>query len=228
MSAGARTVSGLINRPGLQNIVAFANDDFLGRYGRTRVLYNDETRAGLLQGVVQGELGQLPTARKWLAAWVRDDESDVIDRVTRLELKNYMAHTLLRDTDAMSMAHSLEVRVPLIDHKLVEFVTTIPSHLKLHDGQPKYLLTSALADILPPEVVKRRKQGFEMPVAAWMRGPLKPALDDALSLKTIERRGLFNAAEVETVYQTFLQGEGPYMRVWALAVLELWMRKYID
>ncbi len=228
MSVGARTVSGLVNRPGLNNIFAFAEDDFLGRYGRTRVLYNDETRAGLLQKAVQGELGQLPSARKRLEAWMHSDESDVIDRVTRLELKNYMAHTLLRDTDAMSMAHSLEVRVPLIDHKLVEFVTTIPSHLKLHDGQPKYLLTSALADVLPPEIIKRRKQGFEMPVAAWMRGPLKPTLDEALSLNTIEQRGLFNASEVETVYQSFLQGEGLYMRVWALAVLELWMRKYID
>jgi asparagine synthase (glutamine-hydrolysing) len=67
-----------------------------------------------------------------------------------------------------------------------------------------------------------------MPVAAWMRGPLRPALDDALSVSSIRRRGIFNAAEVETVYQAFLQGEGAYMRVWALAVLELWMRQYID
>src|SRR5262249_17855466 len=160
-------------------------------------LFNEDAQAHLLSAYARGELGQLPSARKRLEAWVQPEESNVIDRVTRLELKNYMAHTLLRDTDAMSMAHSLEVRVPLIDHKLVEFVPTIPADLKLHNGQPKYLLIDALRDVLPPAIVSRRKQGFEMPVAAWMRGPLRPALDDVLSLQAIERRGLLNAGEVE-------------------------------
>jgi asparagine synthase (glutamine-hydrolysing) len=218
----------MTQRPGFGGAVAFAEDDFLGRYGRTRILFNDEVQASLLSNYARGELGQLPSARKRLEEWVRADEPDVIDRVTRLELKNYMAHTLLRDTDAMSMAHSLEVRVPLIDHKLVEFVTTIPANLKLHNGQPKYLLINALRDVLPPEVINRRKQGFEMPVAAWMRGPLRPALDEVLSLESISQRGLFNGAEVEKLYQSFLQGNGPYMRVWSLAVLELWMRKFVD
>ena len=227
MAVGARTVSEITHRPGFSGVVAFADHDFLGRYGRIRILFNDEIKRRLLSPYALGELGHLPSARKWLEAWVRADEPDVIDRVTRLELKNYMAHTLLRDTDAMSMAHSLEVRVPLIDHKLVEFVTAIPANLRLHRGQPKYLLLSALEDVLPPQVVNRRKQGFEMPVAAWMRGPLRPALDDALSLQSIESRGLFNAAEVERLYQSFLHGAGPYMRVWALAVLELWLRKFV-
>jgi asparagine synthase (glutamine-hydrolysing) len=227
MNVGARTVSGVTQRPGFSGAVAFAQDDFLGRYGRTRILFNDDFQAHLLSQHTREELGQLPSARKRLEAWVRADEPNVIDRVTRLELKNYMAHTLLRDTDAMSMAHSLEVRVPLIDHKLVEFVTTIPANLKLRNGQTKYLLINALRDVLPPEVINRRKQGFEMPVAAWMRGPLRPALEDALSLRSVAQRGLFNGAEVEKLYQSFLQGRGPYMRVWSLAVLELWMRKFI-
>jgi asparagine synthase (glutamine-hydrolysing) len=228
MSVGARTMSTVTHRSGFSGAVAFAQDDFLGRYGRVRVLFNDEAKANLLSSSACGELGRLPSARGRLASWIRSDEPDVIDRVTRLELKNYMAHTLLRDTDAMSMAHSLEVRVPLIDHKLVEFVTTIPSNLKLRNGQPKYLLINALTDVLPPEVIKRRKQGFEMPVANWLRGPLRPALDDVLSLKSVQQRGLFNAAEVERLYQSFLHGEGPYMRVWSLAVLELWLRQVVD
>jgi len=227
MNVGARTVSGVTQRPGFSGAVAFAQDDFLGRYGRTRILFSDEFQTHLLSQPTREELGQMPSARKRLEAWVRADEPNVIDRVTRLELKNYMAHTLLRDTDAMSMAHSLEVRVPLIDHKLVEFVTTIPANLKLHNGQTKYLLINALRDVLPPEVINRPKQGFEMPVAAWMRGPLRPALEDALSLRSVAQRGLFNGAEVEKLYQSFLHGQGAYMRVWSLAVLELWMRKFI-
>jgi asparagine synthase (glutamine-hydrolysing) len=228
MAIGARTVSDVIRRPGLGNAVAFAQEDFLGRYSRLRVLFSDEAKHRLLSPYVIGELGDLVSSRSVLQRWVRESEADVIDRVTRLELKNYMAHTLLRDTDAMSMAHSLEVRVPLIDHKLVEFVTTIPSHLKLHYGRPKYLLTTALADVLPQDIIDRRKQGFEMPVAAWLRGPLRPALDDALCLQSVERRCLFDPAEVERIYQSFLHGEGPYMRVWSLAMLELWLRRFVD
>ena len=228
VAVGAHAASSVTRRPGFDGAVAFADDDFLGRYGRTRILFNEEAKARLLSRQFQGEMGHVTPSQKLLEQFVRGDETGVIDRVTRLELKNYMAHTLLRDTDAMSMAHSLEVRVPLIDHKLVEFVTTIPADLKLRGGQPKYLLLEALKDVLPPEVTKRRKQGFEMPVAAWMRGPLRPALDDVFSSQSIERRGLFNSAEARRLYQAFLQGEGPYMRVWCLAVLELWMRKYLD
>lgn len=228
LAVGARTVSDVTHRPAFGGAVAFADDDFLGRYGRMRILYNADSAARLLSPQARGELGRAPSARKLLEGWMRDDEPDVIDRVTRLELKNYMAHTLLRDTDAMSMAHSLEVRVPLIDHRLVEFVTTIPAGLKLRNGQPKYLLTAALADVLPQEVIARRKQGFEMPVGAWMCGPLRPILDDALCLKSVEQRGLFNPAEVQRLYQGFLQGEGSYMRVWALAVLEHWLRKFVE
>merc|ERR1711964_571829 len=115
-------------------------------------------------------------------------ELDSIVRVTRLELKSYMAHMLLRDTDAMSMAHSLEVRVPLIDHKLVEFATRIPASLKLSKarfgmlgGRTKVILTDTLHDLLPPSIVKRRKQGFNMPLGHWMRGALYPVVDEALS-----------------------------------------------
>jgi asparagine synthase (glutamine-hydrolysing) len=227
MATGARTLSTVTQRPALGGAVAFAQDDFLGRYGRMRILFNDVARAGLLSAPVRAELSAASSPRRQLENWLLDSEPGIIDRVTRLELKNYMAHTLLRDTDAMSMAHSLEVRVPLIDHKLVEFVTTIPASLKLHNGQPKYLLINALRDVLPPEIINRRKQGFEMPVAAWMRGPLRPAIDEALSLSSIERRGLLNSGAVEKHYQGFLQGRGPYMRVWALTVLELWLRKFI-
>ncbi len=228
MATSANTVSTMTGKPAIGGAVAFADDDFLGRYGRTRILFNEKMKAALLSQNVKGELGHISGSRKLLERFVRHDEEEVIDRVTRLELKNYMANTLLRDTDAMSMAHSLEVRVPLIDHKLVEFVTTIPADLKIKNGQPKYLLTESLADVLPPEVIARKKQGFEMPVAAWMRGSLRPVLDDVFSSRSLTERGLFDASYAQRLYQDFLQGEGAYMRVWCLTTMELWMRKFID
>ncbi|MBI5292119.1 MAG: asparagine synthase (glutamine-hydrolyzing) [Chloroflexi bacterium] len=228
LAVGARTVSQAVRRPAIGNALAFAQDDFLGRYGRTRILFNEEAKTHLLTATARGDLGHAVPSLTLLEAWVRADEPEIIDRITRLELKNYMAHTLLRDTDAMSMAHSLEVRVPLIDHKLVEFVTTIPAGLRLRGGQPKYLLTQALADVLPADVIQRRKQGFEMPVAAWLRGPLRPALDSVFSSRALQQRGLFNPAEAQRLYQEFQQGQGPYMRVWAIAALELWLRKFLN
>lgn len=227
VAIGAKAATIATGRPAFSGAIAFAEENFIGRYARTRILFNAEAKSHLLSPEVRDRLGAITSSRKWLERFVRADEPEVIDRITRLELKNYMTHTLLRDTDAMSMAHSLEVRVPLIDHKLVEFVTTIPADLKLRGGQPKYLLTEALADVLPPAVIKRRKQGFEMPVAAWMRGPLRPALEDVFSTRSLEQQGLFNVAEAQRIYQEFLHGVGPYMRAWSLATLELWLRKFV-
>jgi asparagine synthase (glutamine-hydrolysing) len=148
--------------------------------------------------------------------------------VTQLETRTYMGHRLLRDTDAMSMAHSLEVRVPLIDHELVEFVVGLPAHWHRNHGQPKRLLTLAMADILPESIVSRRKHGFEFPIAHWMRQELRPIVEDTLSPESVQRRGLFNSSGLQNLYQSFLDGHQDYPTVWQFVILELWLRKYID
>jgi asparagine synthase (glutamine-hydrolysing) len=126
------------------------------------------------------------------------------------------------------MAHSLEVRVPLIDHRLVEFAVSIPAHLKLRDGRGKWIFAEAMRDVLPAEVLRRPKRGFEMPVGAWMRNELREVLDDVFSRESVEQRGLFHYDAVSAVYRRFLAGEGPYLRPWTLAVLELWLREFVD
>src|SRR5262249_51933259 len=98
-------------------------------------------------------------------------EYDVVNAISRLELQGYMANTLLRDTDAMSMAHSLEVRVPFVDVKLVEFVLSLPGEWKLDRDRadlPKPLLADAVTDLLPREFLARRKMGFALPFEKWM------------------------------------------------------------
>jgi asparagine synthase (glutamine-hydrolysing) len=166
---------------------------------------------------------------KFLSRYVHPAESDPVVQVMRLELMGYMANTLLRDTDAMSMAHSLEVRVPLIDHQLVEFAARIPPDLKLRDGRTKWIFAHALRDVLPPEVLERPKQGFEMPVAAWLRHDLRDVLDDVFSTDSLTRRGLFRVEAAQQVYHDFLANEQrPYMYCWSLAALELWLRQFVD
>lgn len=209
--------------------LGWLEDDFVGRYARVRVLYDEARKAALYAPDTRAALADAEPSPAYLDRFVLPEESgDPIAQLTRLELKNYMAHTLLRDTDVMSMAHSLEVRVPLIDHELVEFAVNLPADLKLRDGQTKWLFTQALSDVLPPEVVDRPKRGFEMPVAEWLRSDLRPVLDDALSERAVKARGLFDPAAVSETYRAFLRGEGAYMYVWSLAALELWMRRFID
>ncbi len=154
-----------------------------------------------------------------------DNIKDSWRMVTELELKTYMGWRLLRDTDVMSMAHSLEVRVPLIDHKLVEFVCGLPDGWQKNLGHPKRMLTAAVSDIIPPELLNVPKHGFEFPMGHWMRNELKPIVDDALSVETIRKRGLFSPIKLQRLYDSFKNGQLSYPVLWQFVVLELWFRQ---
>jgi asparagine synthase (glutamine-hydrolysing) len=222
--AGAAATAWVTGRSRLAEVPAWLDEDFLARYTRVRTLYDETAKARLYRRGLHSQASNGHGSQATLRPYLSPAETQVIDRVSRLELKGYMANTLLRDTDAMSMAHSLEVRVPLIDHKLVEFATRVPPALKLAGGRAKLLLVDAVRDLLPPEVIARPKRGFEMPVGHWLRNELRPVLDDLFEPQAVARRGLFDPGEVSRVYQSFLAGRGLYMRVWVLAALELWLR----
>jgi asparagine synthase (glutamine-hydrolysing) len=178
-----------------------------------------------------GEVRGLVGAEVWEAARARfDPVAHVAERalspngpafnwVSRAELGTYTHHQLLRDTDAMSMAHSLEVRVPLLDHLLVEAVLRLPAEVKLQGEGPKPLLLRAVGDLLAPEVRERRdKQGFTFPFAVWLRGPLQRHVRAALDARPAAA-GLRRDA-VEGVWRAFQAGRVHWSRVWALAVLQ--------
>ncbi len=150
---------------------------------------------------------------------------DPINRVSYLDLKVHLGDVLMRDVDVMSMAFSLETRIPLIDHKLVEFVATLPPALKLKDGKKKYIFIEAVKDLLPPEVLTRRKLGFAFPFPIWLKNELRPLVDFVLSKEVIERRGLFDFDSVNRLKQDFYSGKNlRYRKIWGLVILELWLR----
>jgi asparagine synthase (glutamine-hydrolysing) len=141
--------------------------------------------------------------------------------------------------DRMSMACSLEVRSPLLDHKLVEFASTIPPEFKLRGGQTKLIFKEALRDVLPVEIAKRCKKGFEVPFGSWFgSGEWKELLDDCLSEGSTRRRGIFNPVAVSKIRQDILGNNGQppsgisthqvWHRVWILIMFELWARQYLD
>jgi len=148
--------------------------------------------------------------------------------VSLLEMQAYMGWRLLRDTDAMSMAHSLEVRVPLIDHEVVEFVCGLPAGWERRWGYPKRLLTTALADLLPATIVARKKQGFAFPMAKWIENELREVVADTLSPDSVRRRGIFSPDEVGRLYRGFGDGIYDWSVIWQLVILELWMRRVLD
>ncbi len=148
------------------------------------------------------------------------------NRVSHLELRTYMQHQLLRDADAMSMAHGLELRVPLLDHRLVEFVERIPARIKFR-STPKALLIQSMGHRLPPEVISRSKMGFGFPFEQWMKQEWRPTIEARLFDGVAQATSLWNPQGVTALWQDFLAGRVRWSRVWALVVLQAWIDRHV-
>ncbi|HKZ78072.1 MAG TPA: asparagine synthase-related protein [Pyrinomonadaceae bacterium] len=165
----------------------------------------------------------------WLSAAARDaGNRDAFGAVSCLETRSYLVNTLLRDTDSMSMANSLEVRVPFLDRELVDFVTRVPEHFKLRRGRPKALLVAALKDLLPAEVVNHHKRGFTLPWTYWLRGPLRRRVEEGLSEIAPAFREVLNQKRVSRVWKSHLRGHTSWSRPWSLYVLNEWAKRHLE
>jgi asparagine synthase (glutamine-hydrolysing) len=151
----------------------------------------------------------------------------MLSLISYAEGRTYMHDVLLRDTDQMSMAHALEVRVPLLDHKLVEYLMGLPDERKVSNGTPKRLLVESLNGLLPEEIVQRPKRGFTLPFEPWMRGGLSEFCEERLSMERTSGRGLFRPERVNELWQSFLAGRSDvsWSRLWILVVLEDWLER---
>jgi asparagine synthase (glutamine-hydrolysing) len=158
------------------------------------------------------------------------DGLDPVNSVSLLELSHYLRHMLLRDVDVMSMANSLEVRVPFLDHRTVEFVSGLPGAWKLDGSRPKPLLVDALKDLLPAEIARRRKMGFTFPFEEWLRGPLGPEVSGRLADPDYggQVAELLEPAEVAGTWSRFEEGRTGWSRPWALYVLKVWGERHAD
>jgi asparagine synthase (glutamine-hydrolysing) len=147
----------------------------------------------------------------------------LISKISLAELETYLQHILLRDTDQMSMAHALEVRVPFLDHELVEFVMGLPTEWK-HPTTPKKFLTDSLGDLLPSEIVNRPKMGFTFPWEVWFKNDLKEFVQD--NLHGIQQRGIIKFGAADDLWKRFLNNDPTvnWSRIWQLVVLENWLK----
>jgi asparagine synthase (glutamine-hydrolysing) len=146
---------------------------------------------------------------------------DPVNRVSYLESRCYLKNTLLRDSDGMSMAHGLELRVPFLDRALVETCFRIPGANKLRGKTPKSLLLRSLGVELPAEIVQRPKRGFTLPFERWLRGEMRPEVERALTGGDSGHH-MLNSNAVGCVWQKFLSGETTWSRPWSLYVLKRW------
>ncbi len=152
-------------------------------------------------------------------------ELPYLSRVSMLEMLTYMQHTLLRDTDQMSMAHALEVRVPFLDHEFVQLALSVKDEYK-YPYSPKKLLTDSLGDLLPPEIVHRPKMGFVLPWEKWMKNEMRTFIEQ--QLQSFKQRPAINAGYVDTMWKMFLSGNQriTWSRIWYLVVLENWLNSH--
>ena len=141
--------------------------------------------------------------------------------------KYYLPDDILAKVDRMSMAHSIEVRPPFLDHRIVEFAARLPAELKIHGAEQKVILRRLMKDRLPAAVLRRKKEGFDIPVHEWLRGPLRSLLRETLAEGLSEHEGLFDRRAIETSVEDHLarRANAGY-HLWGLMILFLWMKRW--
>ncbi len=183
----------------------------------------------MLQSMEPEMLGLDPTKLDELATFPNGAHDDAVDGAFRIDLQTYLPDDLLVMADRMTMAHSLELRAPFCDHRVIETSLAIAPSLKTRGWRLKSLLKAAYADVLPPAVLRHRKQGFMIPLARWLRTDLRPLLDELLDAERVRRRGLFRVETVEGLKAEHLAGRRSHAdRLWTLMIAELWLREYLD
>lgn len=181
-------------------------------------LFSADTKARI------GEKNPYLEQNKWLA---KTDAREVLDKLLYVDTKTYL-HELLMKQDQMSMAASIESRVPFLDHKLVELTARMPTRMKLRGRDTKFLLREAMKGILPVEILERSKMGFPVPIGNWLRREFRHIVDEYVLGERTLARGIFNAGAVREIVQKHNAGENHDERLWFLVNFEIWQRRFLD
>src|SRR5262245_1272206 len=163
------------------------------------------------------------------AAYAVSDGASFLERTVHTDIQMYLPDDLLVKMDIASMAHSLEVRSPFLDHKVVEFAAALPCGLKLRRLTHKYLLKKIMIGVLPASILRRKKMGFGLPIDHWFRHELREMAYDVLLSERARQRGYFRPEIVRRYLDEHVAGKAHHhFRLWNLLMLELWHRMFID
>ncbi|MBI3988608.1 MAG: asparagine synthase (glutamine-hydrolyzing) [candidate division NC10 bacterium] len=199
------------------------------RYSRWLSHFNTQRKEELYTEAFKQEMEGLDSVSLLLEAYDASDAPDFIDATLDVDVQMYLPDDLLVKVDIASMAHSLEARSPLLDHRFMEFAASLPSELKLKGRTQKYIFKKALKELLPDEIIHRPKKGFGVPIDRWFRKDLREMAYDVLLDHRGLERGYFRREAVQKLLDEHCQGEGTWhYLLWNLLMLELWHRMFID
>ncbi len=220
--SGASKIGGKLTRTFLTRDADIENlflDNFavFGREMQSR-LFSAETKARI------ADSNPYADQHRWLE---KTDARETLDKLLYVDSKTYL-HELLMKQDQMSMAASIESRVPFLDHKLAELTARMPVDMKLRGKTTKFLLKEAMNGILPESILNRPKMGFPVPVGNWFRGPFKHIVDEYVLGERAQARGFFDAGFVAGLVKLHNAGEDHDERLWSLVNFEIWQRRFFD
>ena len=194
------------------------------QHARWMMFLSDDDKRAIYAADFRSALNGHHAADTWMGHFDRVAGRDPLAQQQYVDIQTYLPDDILTKVDRMSMAVSLEARVPLLDHRVVEFAWSLPSRMKLRGMTGKVLLRRAMADRLPAAVLSKPKEGFSIPMKHWLRGPLRPLMQDLLSERRMQERGYFVPECAQTWMGEHLAGrENHSHRLWALMVMEMWM-----
>ncbi|HZR22947.1 MAG TPA: asparagine synthase (glutamine-hydrolyzing) [Vicinamibacterales bacterium] len=211
-----------------KNFLRHVGRDERGRYlDSIRFFSADEKSALLARDVLTGLSRTADPETRLARHFERYAHLPWPSQMMRFDTETYMPEDVLTKVDRMSMAHSIESRVPLLDNEVIDFAATLPSEFKIKDGRRKRVLKEVAATLLPPDILNRRKQGFGVPLGVWFKGNLRELFADTLLSASSQQRGFFQPAFVRQILNEHLAGKRDHtLRLWQLVVFEKWAQKY--
>jgi len=212
-----------------KNFLRHVARDPQGRYLDSVTFYHADERRSLLSASSRAALGGWESERYFRLPFGRLSGLPFAEQMMAFDFETYLPDDCLTKVDRMSMAHSIESRVPLLDQCVVDFAASLPAGLKIRDGVRKYLLKQLAYRLVPRQLLDRPKQGFGVPIGHWFRGSLREAFGDILASPTARQRGYFDYRFVDRILTEHLNGKRDHaLRLWQLLVFEQWHRHYVD
>jgi len=203
--------------------------DSIDAYFHSVSILRDDMREKLFSPLFKAELAGYSAAEVFRRHGANAGTDDPLALIQYLDIKTYLIGDINTKVDRASMAHSLEVREPLMDHKLVEWLATLPSALKIQGQEGKYLFKKAMEPYLPDDVLYRRKMGFAVPLARWFRGPLKQRVRSAVLGRTLADSGIFNQDYLRHLVDAHQSGARDYSAsLWSVMMFEAFLRKSVE
>jgi asparagine synthase (glutamine-hydrolysing) len=212
-----------------RNFLRHVGRDERGRYLDAIRFYGVDEKSVLLSPEIYRMLDGIDPESRLARHFERYQQLPWASQMMRFDAETYLPEDVLTKVDRMSMAHSIESRVPLLDNEVVRFAASLPAHLKIKNGRRKHILKEAAATLVPADVLDRPKQGFGVPIGSWFNGGLRTLFADTLLSRRAVDRGYFQTDFVRRLVDEHATGRRDHaLRLWQLVVFELWQRQYVD